>query len=91
MEEVSAVETAQGQGLHTIITKDEYIVVNGIIASPFAYNHMVANLYYNIYRIVYACVPGLLTSTALRSADEVRSPPAVMLSLTNLCISAVWM
>jgi Hint module len=78
IEEVSAVETVRGQGLYTIVTKDEYVVVNGIIASPFAYNHMVANFYYNIHRFLYACVPGLLTSPLVRSANEVQSPPAVM-------------
>jgi hypothetical protein len=72
MEEVSAVETVQGQGLYTIITKEEYVVVNGIIASPFAFNHMVANFYYNIHRFLYACVPGLLTSPLVRSANEVQ-------------------
>jgi Hint module len=72
MEEVSAVETVQGQGLYTIVTKDEYVVVNGIIASPFAYNHMVANFYYNIHRLLYAWVPGLLTSPLVRSVNEVR-------------------
>jgi Hint module len=71
MEEVSAVETVQGQGLYTIVTKEEYVVVNGIIASPFAYNHMLANLYYNIHRFMYACVPGLLTFSFVRPANEV--------------------
>jgi Hint module len=71
MEEVSAVETVQGQGLYTIITMEEYVVVNGIIASPFSFNHMVANFYYNIHRFLYACVPGLLTFFLVRTANEV--------------------
>jgi hypothetical protein len=74
IEKVSALETVQGQGLYTIVTEDEYVVVNGIIASPFAFNHMVANLYYNIHRFVYAYVPGMLTISLVRSANEVRSP-----------------
>jgi hypothetical protein len=73
MEKVSAVETVQGQGLYTVVTKEEYVVVNGIIASPFAFNHMLANLYYNIHRFVYACVPGMLTIPLVRSANEVKS------------------
>jgi Hint module len=73
MEKVSAVETVDGQGLYTIVTKEEYVVVNGIIASPFAYNHMLANLYYNIHRFVYAYVPGVLTVPLVRSANEVKS------------------
>jgi Hint module len=92
MEEVSAVETVQGLGLYTIVTKEEYVVVNGIIASPFAYNHMVANFYYNIHRFLYACVPGLLTSPLIHSANEVQPPPAVMLSPIILFKSAasIW-
>jgi Hint module len=71
MEKVSAMKTVQGQGLYTIVTKDVYVVVNGIIASPFAFNHMVANFYYNIHRFVYACAPIILTSPVVRSVNEV--------------------
>jgi hypothetical protein len=35
MKKVFALETVQGQGLNTTVTKDEYVVVNDIIASPF--------------------------------------------------------
>jgi Hint module len=72
MQEVSAVETVQGQGLYTIVTKEEYVVVNGIIASPFAYNHMLANCYYNIHRFFYALLPGLSGYPLIGSAYEVR-------------------
>lgn len=46
-------------------------MVNGIIASPFGGNHMVANLFYNIHRFVYALSPLMLTSTLLHTANEV--------------------
>jgi Hint module len=75
VEKVSAVETVQGQGLYTIVTKDEYVVVNDIIASPFAFNHKVANCYYNIHRLVYAFFPRLLDSPLFLSANEVRRTP----------------
>ena len=68
---VSTVETVQGKGLYTIVTKEEYVVVNGIIASPFAANHMLANLYYNVHRFVYASAPFLLNYPPLHSANEV--------------------
>ena len=68
---VSTVETVQGKGLYTIVTKEEYVVVNGIIASPFAVNHMLANLYYNVHRLVYASVPSLLNNPPLHFANEV--------------------
>jgi Hint module len=69
---VSTVETVQGKGLYTVVTKEEYVVVSGIIASPFAANHMLANLYYNIHRFVYASAPSFLNNAALHSANEVR-------------------
>ena len=69
---VSTVETVQGKGLYTVVTKEEYVVVNGIIASPFAANHMLANLYYNIHRLVYTSAPSFLNNAALHSANEVR-------------------
>ena len=68
---VSTIATVQGKGLYTVVTKEEYVVVNGIIASPFAVNHMLANLYYNIHRFVYATVPSILNYPALHSANEV--------------------
>ena len=70
---VSTVETVEGKGLYTVVTKEEYVVVNGIIASPFAVNHMLANLYYNIHRFVYTTAPSILNYPALHSANEVRN------------------
>jgi Hint module len=69
---VSTVETVQGKGLYTVVTKEEYVVVNGIIASPFAANHMLANLYYNFHRFAYSSFPSFLTYPALHFANEVR-------------------
>ena len=69
---VSTVETVQGKGLYTVVTKEEYVVVNGIIASPFAANHMLANLYYNFHRLVYASAPSFLSNPSLHLANEVR-------------------
>jgi hypothetical protein len=45
--------------------------VNGIIASPFGVNHMMANLYYNIHRLVYASAPVLLSYPWSNKANEV--------------------
>ena len=69
---VSTVETMHGKGLYSVVTKEEYVVVNGIIASPFAANHMLANLYYNFHRLVYASSPSFLSNPSLHLANEVR-------------------
>jgi Hint module len=69
-EKVSAAERVQGSGVYTIVTKLEYVVVNGVIASPFGANHMMANLYYNIHRFVYAIAPVLLRSGLAQYVNE---------------------
>ena len=69
---VSTVETVRGKGLYTVVTKEEYVVVNGITASPFAANHMLANLYYNFHRFAYSSFPSFFSYPALQFANEVR-------------------
>ena len=71
-ERVAAVGVVSGQGLYTFVTKEEYVVVNGIIASPFAVNHVMANLFYNMHRFVHALVPSALKLPFLHSSNEVR-------------------
>ena len=69
-EKVSMVEIVQGEGVYTLVTNEEYIVVNGIIASSFGANHMMANLYYNIHRFIYSVRPFLLKSSTLHNVNE---------------------
>lgn len=71
-EKVSIVQSVRGQGLYTIVTNEEYLVVNGIIVSPFGSNHLIANLYYNIHRFVYVTSPFILTWTPIHAINEVR-------------------
>ena len=71
-EMVSTIDRVQGKGVYTIVTNEEFIVVNGIIASSFGANHMMANLYYNVHRFLYASAPALLSLPFLHSANEVR-------------------
>lgn len=47
----AAVTTAEG--LYTAVTKNEFIVVNGVLASPFAVSHTVGHYFYNIHRAIY--------------------------------------
>ena len=72
-QKVSEVASVRGEGVYTVVTKEEYIVVNGIIASPFGINHMIANMYYNIHRIAYASAPLLMSSPIVHSFNEVSS------------------
>ena len=68
-EEVVASEQVEGYGIYTIVTKASLVVVNGIVASPFAGNHAAANAYYNIHRAVYEVAPWLLQMQWLKNAN----------------------
>ena len=69
-EVVDSVAIVPGNGVYTIVTNEEYLVVNGIIASPFGANHMMANLYYNMHRVGFAVAPTLIASVLLQSVNE---------------------
>ena len=71
-EKVSSVGMALAEGAYTLVVTDEFIIVNGIVASPFAYNHIAGNLYYHIHRFLYSVMPGLLSFPLVRSSNEVR-------------------
>lgn len=51
LEKVDYVETLEGKGVYAVVTMEEFVVVNGIVASPFAISHVFANMYYNFQRL----------------------------------------
>jgi Hint module len=53
-EEVSGIASSRGRGVYTVVVMEEFIVVGGVIASPFAVNHHVAHSFYNVYRSMYS-------------------------------------
>ena len=67
-EEVMTNGFVTGRGVQTVVTNEEFVVVNGIIASPFAVNHFAANSFYNIHRYLRssALTSWLLKSEAVR-------------------------
>jgi len=56
-----------GAGIYTIVTNEEYVVVNGVVASPFATSHAMGNTFYNVYRAMYNYVPGLFKSSLFQT------------------------
>lgn len=60
---VSSNTVTQGEGVYTVVTeKGDYIIVNNVVASPFAVNHALANAFYAMHRWVYAVAPALVGS-----------------------------
>jgi len=53
-ERVVSVSTVEGKGIYTVITMEELLVVNGIVATPYGgVNPALANVYYNLHRLAY--------------------------------------
>ena len=44
---IKDIEIKKGRGVYTVVTMKEYIVVNGLTASPFAASHIVGSLFYD--------------------------------------------
>ncbi len=57
VKKITDIKVIRSEGLYTVVTQNEYIVVNGIIASPFSHNHVVAHSFYNIFRFLYSITP----------------------------------
>ena len=68
-EVVTALSMTKAEGIYTAVTTNEFLVVNGIVASPFAVTHGLVNAYYNLHRTVAASFPSVLKSTFLLAAN----------------------
>lgn len=68
-EAITSTKLTIASGLYTAVTQNEFLVVNGVIASPFAVAHGITNAYYNIHRALYKLAPSVLKSPAVISAN----------------------
>jgi len=68
-EAVTSVSVTKAEGIYTAVTTNEFLVVNGIVASPFAVTHGLVNAYYQLHRTVAAYFPSALKSTFLLAAN----------------------
>jgi len=57
---VTSKEIISENGIYTVVTNEDYIVANNIIASPFAISHLLPSFYYQIHKIIYNINPKLL-------------------------------
>lgn len=67
---IETLATVRSTGIYTAVTKSDYLVVGGVVASPFALNHNMVSAYYNIHRVAYDFLPSLLLSPVLMKANE---------------------
>ena len=67
-EEVIGVYRTYERGIYTAITLEEFIVVNDIIASPYAVSHVIGHSFYHIPRVLYSLFPSVRLSDWMSSA-----------------------
>ena len=78
-EAVASIETFKANGIYSAVTLDnEFLVVDGVVASPFALAHGLVNAYYNLHRAVYTHFPSLMKMPAVVSANSLLASGAVM-------------
>ena len=81
-ERVQTVQEVKARGVYTLVTQEAYVVVSGVVASPFEKNHFVANMYYNLHRMLYSLAPSLMASpTWLVTAQSVLEYGLLALSM----------
>jgi len=66
---IETLATVRSTGIYTAVIKNDYLVVGGIVSSPFAWNHNFVSAYYNLHRLAYDLVPSLLHVHALSKAN----------------------
>jgi len=69
LDNVKSTSEVTSKGIYTVVLQDsEMVVVNGVVASPFAVNHATANAYYNVVR---ALPSSLMSMSLLKQANLV--------------------
>lgn len=74
-------EKKKGRGIYTVVTTNEFIVVNGVVASPFAVNHAIANAFYDVYRAIYSLAPCALRGYLFQAGSSAFSEAVFLVSL----------
>lgn len=69
-QKITSLRNFVGEGVFSLVTNDEYVVVNGVLASPFGISHFWPNLYYNLHRLIFAINPKLVTYSIVRNMGE---------------------
>ena len=66
LDTITTIEITKCKGVYTVVTTEEYIVVNDLIASPFAVSHVIGNFFYDFtYRLLFRDFKLLLSETSL--------------------------
>ena len=77
-EAVTSIESFKANGIYSAVTLDnEFLVVDGVVASPFGMAHGIVNAYYNLHRAVYKNFPSLMKMPAVVSVNSLLAAGAI--------------
>jgi len=70
-ETVESLKNVELEGVYTVVTQEEYIVVDNIVASPFFENfHTAGNIYYSFFRALCSANPDIIKSNMYEKFNE---------------------
>jgi len=70
-EQITSIEIVEEEGIYTVITLEEYIVVDNIIASPYAIFHLLGNIYYSLHKNLYSINPKIIDSPYFKKFNQI--------------------
>jgi len=63
-DKIVSVSYKKGRGIYTVVTKNDFLIVGGVVASPFAIFHWPLHLYYHLHRFLYWISPKIVSSNS---------------------------
>jgi hypothetical protein len=81
VQKVASVTGVRRDSFYTLVTMEEYVVVNGFVASPFAWNHAVGHSFYTIHRSLFRYFPEIMTTTWL--SESINYLPDIVSKMTS--------
>ena len=86
-EAVASIKTFESRGVYSAVTLDnEYLVVDAVVASPFAMAHGFVNTYYGLHRAIYKLSPSLMKLPSIVSANSLLAA-GVLVAMNALSVS----
>jgi hypothetical protein len=77
IEVVTGNEIVISTGLYTVVTLNDYVVINGIVASPFAVSHKYGSALYGVLKILYMIAPNVIGHAAFQQVYHTISDGAM--------------
>ena len=69
-ERVISLEKNTDSGIYTVVTLSDYIVVDEIVVSPFAINHIVPTIYYQLHKLIWNLFPNVSKSSTFSKINQ---------------------